>query len=585
MHFHPLRPTAERVGFLAALVFFVSFALTGCEGKKRNRADAITQRLSEAKTKTDDLRKAMRRLSLMTPNNADSVGREVRLELNAWIKSGGATTIDYSASKLLETFPTAELDPVGCASPTEQQFSIADVNFLYESRMMQKLSAWVVDFPIRDSLILPSYESKQKQLSPEVALQLEEAIKLFDWTIRNVALNGEESSSVEKMTRDPRFPINDNGIGYGYVPWQTLLYSHGDFVERGRVFTALARQRDITTCWISVGAGPEAAGNLFAIGVLVGKELILFEPKLGLPILDPDTGAFVTIANIQENARILKRLDLTGQFDYAFAAEDIKSVQLLLDVPPVAGSSRMKRLQRALLGDERMSVFVELDDAKQRLSEAVPGAHVGLWWLPLLAQRQAASVQERLGNTTPFSINYMSMHGVWLLKTPASVGRLLHLGGEFENTMDQRGALAAYMDSRIDDETIRRLRDDPEVQKSLGIPRRYEDTPEMFEQRLMQAQTLYSRAKVDAAFLLAQLHYDRGNYEASENWLKKRVIDVPTAQEWHSAAWYSLARAYQELGKLDEAEAALTHLEKSIQLNPQEPGNRLRLRMLRKSAE
>jgi tetratricopeptide (TPR) repeat protein len=585
MHFPLSIATTARASFLAAAFVTIALGLTGCERKKRNRAESITQRLSESKTKTDDLRKAMRRLALISPSNTEILSKEVRIELNAWIKSTDASGLQYSPPKLLETFPAAELEPLGCVSPTETQFSTSDMDYLFESRMMQKLSHWVVDFPMRDSLLVPVVESKKQNLTPDEALQLDEAVKLFDWTIRNVVLNGEDSSSVEKLTRDLRFPINDNGVGYGYLPWQTLLFSRGDFIERGRVFTALARQRNITTCWVSVGAGPDAAGNIFAIGVLIGKELLLFEPKLGLPILDQDTNTFATLADVQSNARILKRLDLIGQFDYAMDAESIRAVQLLLDVPPVAASSRIKLLEQSLLGEERMQLFVDVDATKQRLIAAVPDAHAGLWWVPLLAQRQAASVQERLADTTPFSLNYMSMHGVWLLKTPASTGRMLHLNGDFEKTMDRNGALSTYMESRVDDETLRRLRDDPEVQRALGIPRRYEDTPEMFEQRLLQAQTLYRRAKVDAAFLLAQLHYDRGNYTDSEYFLTKFVIDVPSAQEWHAAAWYSLARAYQEQGKLDEAEAALTHLEKSLQLNPQEPGNRLRLRWLRKKSE
>jgi predicted Zn-dependent protease len=55
------------------------------------------------------------------------------------------------------------------------------------------------------------------------------------------------------------------------------------------------------------------------------------------------------------------------------------------------------------------------------------------------------------------------------------------------------------------------------------------------------------------------------------------VIDDPRASELHAASWYTLARAYQEQGKLDEAEEALTH-----QPSPQEAGNRLRLRYLRR---
>ncbi len=573
----------DRRFYLAAMLPLALGILVagGCQRKQRDRSDAISQALSEAKTKTDDLRKAMRHLAMMTPGNSQNISKELRLELNTWLSTIDTSQPNYSTPQLLSSFPASELAAVGCESPKEMQFGYWDADYLYECRRMQQLSQWIVDFPIRDNLLEPIIDKKCQALDPQAALQLREAYQLFDWTIRNVTLVGEPSSSVEQMTRDARFPLSDSGVGYGYLPWQSLLFSRGDFVERGRVFNALARQRNIVSFWISVGAGPEAAGNLFAVGVLIADQIYLFEPKLGLPILEPDRMELASLTEVQENPRILRRLDLAGQFDYAFESKDIQSIQFLLDLPPCAASLRMQLLEQSLIGDERMVVYSNVDAMRTRLLEVFPKASVSMWWTPLMAQHQAASIQQRLLDTTPFSLNYMALHGVWLLKTPASEGRLMHLAGEFENTLDRRGALATYMDSRVDDESIRRLAYDPNVQKELGVPRRPEDSREAFEQRLAQAQVLFARSKVDAAFLLAQLHFDRGNYEAAENWFKKRVVDVASAEQWHAAGWYALARAYQQQGKLDEAEAALTHLETSLLANPQEPGNRLRLRMLR----
>ena len=102
--------------------------------------------------------------------------------------------------------------------------------------------------------------------------------------------------------------------------------------------------------------------------------------------------------------------------------------------------------------------------------------------------------------------------------------------------MDERGALSLYMDSRIDDERIQKLAYDPEVQRELGFTRRSGEELEQFQTRLHQAQIVLRQAKVDAAYLMAQLHFDRGNYEAAENWFLKRVIRSPDprAQKWHA---------------------------------------------------
>lgn len=562
---------------LWAMLLLLLFAV-GCQRRDRDRSEAYVRQLDDQKTKTDNLRKGMRYLRQMTPANAKNVSREVQLELNTWIKTIDPSRAEYMTSELLRALPAEELKVIGSSNPLNLQFDNWDIDYLYECQMARNLASWIIDAPLRDSLLAPVVSAKQKSLSPESALQLEEAYKLFDWTIRNIALESEGSSDVASTTTDPRLPLSDSGVGYGYLPWEAMLYSRGDFVERGRVFTALARQRNIETFWISVGASAGEAGMLFAIGVLIDDEVLLFEPKLGMPILEPDAVEFATLKQAQENPRVLRRLDLAGQFDYALDSSSLKSLQFLLDATPAGASARMKLLDQALLGEERMKVFVNLDATRQRLMAIAPAdTTIHLWQTPLLAQLQAASVRARLKETTPFTQQYMTQHGVWLLPTPASQGRLKHLAGKFENTLDDRGALAIYMDSRIDDESIRKLAYDPVVQKELQVGKDPNESMEQFQMRISQAQFVFGRAKLDASFVMAQLHFDRGNYDAAEKWFKNRVIDDPRAAELHAASWYTLARAYQEQSKLDEAEAALTH-----QPSPQEAGNRLRLRYLRR---
>jgi hypothetical protein len=289
----------------------------GCQRRERDRTEAYSRQLDDQKTKTDNLRKGMRYLRQMTPTNAKNIAREVQLELNTWIKTIDPSRAEYMTSELLRELPAEELKAVGSANPLELKFDYWDIDYLYECQMARDLSSWVVDLPIRDSLLAPIVAAKQKSLSPDGALQLEEAYKLFDWTIRNIALESEGSSDVASTTDDPRLPLSDNAVGYGYLPWESLLYSRGDFVERGRVFTALARQRNIETFWISVGAAAGEPGKLFAIGVLIENEVLLFEPKLGMPILEPDAVEFATLKQALENPRVLRRLDLAGQFDYA----------------------------------------------------------------------------------------------------------------------------------------------------------------------------------------------------------------------------------------------------------------------------
>lgn len=571
--------TTKRVrSAVAVLLITFCVSAVGCSKKSRDLTDTISQKLADAKTKSDDLRKSMQYLQQMSPVNAKNSTSEVRLGLNAWMLTANVRDLAYTPSEMLNQLPQDALKSVGCANPVELSFSTWDVDYLYECRIARALSGWIVAFPVRDTLFAPIVEAKRKQLSTEEGIQLEEAYKLFDWTIRNIALENEGSSQVTELIDDPRLPLNDTSVGYGYLPWETLLFAHGDFIERGRVFTALARQRGIDTFWISVGGNaPESPGKLFGIGMLLGDEILVFEPKLGLPLVDPDSLEFASLRETRENDRILRRLDLAGQFDYALDSSAIQSVQLLIDAPPVAASARMKLLEKSLLGDERMQLFVDLDSLRDRMKSVAPDATVSVWQTPLLAQMQAASIRERLADMTPFTIQYMTRHGVWLLPTPAAQGRLKHLLGRFENTMDERGALATYMDSRVDDESIAKLAYDPDVQRELQVAKNPMETREQFAMRVQQAQFIFGRAKLDVSFALGQLHFDRGNYEAAENWFRDRVVQDPRAADLHAAAWYTLGRTYQEQGNLEKAEEAFTQVG-----SPQEPGNRLRLRYLKK---
>ena len=224
-----------------------------------------------------------------------------------------------------------------------------------------------------------------------------------------------------------------------------------------------------------------------------------------------------------------------------------------------------------------MVLFQNLDALAERLESIAPGHAVHLWETPLLSQVQAASVRERMKTLSPYSMSYMAKHGVWLMETAAANGRRKHLVGEFENTLDADGALKTYMNSRIDDETLGKLPYDPDVQHALGVPQVPGEPKEQHEARIAQMQYIMSLSKFAAHYLLAQLHFDRGNYQASEDFWVKRVLDDPRAQNWWAAGHYTLARIYQETNRPEKAAEEL-----QFEASPQAAGNRLRLRYLRR---
>ncbi|MFO1065339.1 MAG: hypothetical protein U0892_15850 [Pirellulales bacterium] len=88
------------------------------------------------------------------------------------------------------------------------------------------------------------------------------------------------------------------------------VLARGDFIERGRVFTTLAKQRGIRVCWIGLRPADSPTTKIWAVGVLVGDECYVFDPKLSLPILNPDTLILASLKEIQKDPRILRRCDI-----------------------------------------------------------------------------------------------------------------------------------------------------------------------------------------------------------------------------------------------------------------------------------
>ncbi len=571
---------------LQCLLLVSSIPLAGCRKARNNdRAVVIDQAIQAKKTKSDNLRDAFRYLNQLTPANRDKVTKEVLVQLNTWIDGIPKDRFQYTTPKLYQPGP-ANWNRADVSNPAQLFFDAWDVDYLFQCRLMRLMSDWIVAAPVRDQMLQQSLESLKAKLQPNDAAKFEEAYKLFDWTMRNVGLeDGQnakgDANSVTSLSMDPREPLRGPAVGCSKLPWETAMFSRGDFVERGRVFTALAKQRGIDTVWISVNGTAVAPGYLWAIGVPIADELYLFETKLGLPILDPDTLAFATLKDVRSNERILRRLDLPGQFEYEVDPGDLKSVALLVDALPTSLSARMRVLEKSLLGKDRMQLFIDTDALSTQLEKITPGDPVAIWQTPLIARDVAAQIREMLDSPSQANAQaigqYVTPYGVWIMETPASKARLQHLRGNFESTMDEDGALSLYMKCRVDDESIAQMAIDPDKQKEFGMFRGLEEPKEVFDMRVRQAQMLYGFSKVDANFLLAQLHYDRGNYESTVNWLEKRILPDNRAETWHAASHYLLARAHIELGHKSEAETSLAH-----QPSPQEPGNRLRLRYLRR---
>jgi hypothetical protein len=221
---------------------------------------------------------------------------------------------------------------------------------------------------------------------------LERAVALFEITVRTVSL---------LSSADPVIP---------QTPYDTLVVGHGTPEDRAWVFGELLRQAGIDSVILrpktsgpaastTSAASPTAAGSKsgsaggvgparWLVGVLLDKQVYLFDPTLGWPIPSPDdkpTTAIVrqpaTLAQVIANDGLLRKLDVSPEKKYPLRAADLKSVQVEIISSSRYSEPRIKRIETFLAGNRSTTVYTPLADVDGRpgLRTRAELGGAGLW--------------------------------------------------------------------------------------------------------------------------------------------------------------------------------------------------------------
>jgi tetratricopeptide (TPR) repeat protein len=397
---------------------------------------------------------------------------------------------------------------------------------------------------------------------------LEQARRLFDWTVRNIQL-------------DPSSPDH-----IPQVPWETLLLGRGTAMERAWVFILLLRQQGIDACVLGLPESSQIAGGEWpgyagaygdddirpwCVAVLSNdrdKNLYLFDTRLGLPIpaakgLSIDRAGQLevqpaTLGQVIADRSLLDRLNYDEEHPYLAKSADLKRVVVMVEASPLYLSKSARALESHLAGAQRMVLSVQATAQGERLKAAAHAASFHLWSLPYwtLERRSMLSlkgIHRQLNRLLPLYA---------LPMTPLYRGRILHLKGQFA---EAHGAVECYQIANPTEREVAELRKKRVEEYEKMFASRIEDMPRDQQEQAGQnvktkAQQLVNqeigscvRGKRDATYWLGLISFEQGNYSSAIDYFGKQVIEDSLRGPWTTGAQYNLGRSEEAAGQTQKA--------------------------------
>lgn len=184
------------------------------------------------------------------------------------------------------------------------------------------------------------------------------------------------------------------------TPYQLYLLGKTTPVDRGWLFVELLRQLRINAVILSAPMPKDAedwdTNQPFLVGVLLDKQVYLFDPHLGLPLTVPSAAegapAIATLEQARTNPEVLKQYTLADDKPYRITPELLQYPGVFLVGDTTLWCYRFSRLQKAFTGNRAMVISEPLvdQDGQQGLATRVanwPGqpwsaTQIAIWTYP-----------------------------------------------------------------------------------------------------------------------------------------------------------------------------------------------------------
>lgn len=566
--------TAQRYCCFWLLIAALSFP-AGC----RKQIEGPDPQSVALQSPQDDLDEALQYINSLDDFDQEQVVDLTVYYLNRWIAPQSADD-QWNRSSLIDGLPRRLRDIRFVGTVQEKKFLYVDVDHIHQCSWLRDISNWVnrtAETPhleISKQFIPDSINSQQRE-------KLLLAVKLFDWTIRNVQLDPLPDPSQENLDHSWNLAYEGTiGPGYTLTPRETILYGHGDAWQRARLFILLARQQRIEVVMLAIQHSSTGQPIPWLPAVMLNDQLYLFDPQLGLPLLTQN-GQLATMQQLREDPEILTRLASATEQPYRVQPDDLQRVIGLVDASPFALSQRMLMLQKQLTGGQQMVLTVIPDRVGKQLRDKHGINTTKLWNVPLETLLYADG-RERSKQTTdppvPTESRYRMQEQLFRLdlRSPLTIARQRYVHGQFDSQSAEKGqsetpgAKPLLMSARLSEKEIAAIKTAANLQEALQLQQHPEESASQWQQRLTNAQQEYGAIKQYASYWLGVIQLEQGNYEVAISWLQ-RTLDDGSDNPFFQGAHYNLGRCYEALGQHSEAKQMYQFAD-----SPQLRGNQLR---------
>lgn len=360
---------------------------------------------------------------------------------------------------------------------------------------------------------------------------------LFDWTIRNIQLEADEDAAARR-------------------PWQVLLHGRGSADQRAWVFALLCRQQGLDAVVLTRNASAESSPSFSLPAVLIGGQLYVFDPRLGLPIRGPDGQGIATLQQLQTNDSLLRQLDLDDA-PYPLSAEMLQQPTANIIADAFDLSQAAYQLEQKLSRVNRVILFTNPSKLANQLTAIGGIGDVRLWDVPFKTLRDQLNLRPSARNSEAIAFQPFAWRPkLWL-------ARVHHFHGRRKAASDGRGKAA---EEALDDHRkATALYKSPEVRPA----------PRVVARAAADKRRIDETSQINAAYWLGLLLFDDEKFEVAADWLDREELKSEESP-WKTGASYNLGRTWEAMNMFKEA---INRYEEDT--SPQRHGNRLRAKQLR----